>query len=89
MSRRETAIFRVPITTLEQDPAVFLASEVVRTFFYITVRLGAHVPRAAVVTADLKNNRKNSRRPAWISYCSSYHMQHRRSFMWAAVETYE
>jgi hypothetical protein len=35
--------------TFGQDPAGFIASEVVRRFYFRTVRFGAHVPRAAVV----------------------------------------
>ena len=53
-----------------------LPFRVVRRLFLSTVRLGARVPRAAVVTADFKDNHKNNRRPVWISYSLSQSTRH-------------
>jgi hypothetical protein len=40
--------------TSEKYRAGFLAFKVMRRFFFKIVRLGAHVPRAAVGAADFK-----------------------------------
>jgi hypothetical protein len=58
MPPRETAIFHV-LVTLEQDPAEFLAFEVVRRSVFRTVRLGVRVPRVGAKTAYFKNNRRS------------------------------
>ena len=48
--------------TLEEDPAGFLACEVVRRLVFTSLFVWAGVydiPRAAVVTLNLKNNRRS------------------------------